>query len=112
MAISLGRYVYGLAAVASGISALAWHDFSNWHQIKGLEDASLRAIPHLRRCRHRNPRGVAVACRERSRAGAVALATVYCVFALLTPPGDLPNIRSCTIALGNFFEHSHWRPER
>ena len=35
MKYSLGRYVYGLAAIASGICALVWHDFS-----------ALGAVPH------------------------------------------------------------------
>lgn len=38
MKYSLGRYVYGLAAIGFGICALAWHAISNWHQIKALGD--------------------------------------------------------------------------
>ncbi len=103
MAISLGRYVYGLAAVASGISALAWHDFSNWHQIKGLEDASLRAILTYVVAAIEILGGVAVAWPRTVRAGAVALATVYCVFALLTLPAiaEHPLVYN---SFGNFFE--------
>ena len=38
MKFSFGRYVFGLAAIASGICALAWHDFS------ALGDVPHRAI--------------------------------------------------------------------
>jgi hypothetical protein len=44
MKYSLGRYVYGLAAIGFGICALAWHDISNWHQIKALGD-----VPHRKK---------------------------------------------------------------
>ncbi|GAC1390268.1 MAG: hypothetical protein NVSMB31_07100 [Vulcanimicrobiaceae bacterium] len=29
---SLGRFIYGFAAIAFGICAFAWHDISNLHQ--------------------------------------------------------------------------------
>ncbi len=103
MAISLGRYVYGLAAIASGICGLAWHDFSNWHQIKGLEDASLRAIMTYIVATIEILGGIAVAWPRTARAGAVALGSVYCIFALLTLPSivEHPSVYN---SFGNFFE--------
>ena len=42
MKLSLGRYVYGLAAIGFGICALASNDSNNWQQeVKALGD-----IPH------------------------------------------------------------------
>lgn len=77
MKYSLGRYVYGLAVIGCGICALVWHDF-----------IALGDVPH-----HEFPTyilatvailgGVAVLWPRTARAGAVAVGTIYFIFALL-----------------------------
>ena len=97
MKSSLGRYVYGLAAIASGVCALVWHDLS-----------ALGAVPYrtffvcvvgvmeiLG--------GMAVQWPKTARAGAVALGTVYFAFALLGVPFILKHPLVYN-GFGNFFE--------
>ncbi|MHB1936987.1 MAG: hypothetical protein ACYCOR_10415 [Acidobacteriaceae bacterium] len=77
MKYSLGRYVYGLAAIGSGICALAWHDFIALGDIPHREILIyiVAAIEILA--------GVAVPWQRAARAGAVALGAIYLIFALL-----------------------------
>ncbi len=103
MKYSLGRYVYGLAAIASGICALAWHDFSNWHQIKALGDASHHAILTYIAATVEIVGGVAIQWPRTARAGALALGTIYCVFALLGVPLIIAHPLVYN-SFGNFFE--------
>ena len=103
MSYSLGRYVYGLAAIGFGICALAFHDVSNWLQIKALGDLShsgaLTAIVGIVQILG----GVAVAWPRTARAGALALGALYVIFALLTLPYVIrhPLVYN---GYGNFFE--------
>ena len=39
--ISLGRYVYGLAAIISGVLTFAWRDLNAWREIMPLDK-----VPH------------------------------------------------------------------
>lgn len=103
MKYSLGRYGYGLAAIGSGICALAWHDFSNWQQIKELGADPHREILTYIVATVEILGGVAVQWPRTARAGAVALGTVYFSFALL----GLPLIIEHPLVyngFGNFFE--------
>ena len=81
MKYSPGRYVYGFAAIGSGICALAWHD--NWQQIKALGDIPHREILTYVVATIEILGGVAVQWPRMARAGAVALGTIYFTFALL-----------------------------
>lgn len=77
---SPGRYVYGLAAIGSGICALEWHDFS-----------ALGGVPHREILTYIVATieilgGVAVLWPRTARAGAVVLGTIYFAFALLAIP--------------------------
>jgi hypothetical protein len=103
MRYSQGRHVYGLAAIASGICALAWHDFSNWHQVKALGDASHHEILTYIVATIQILGGVAVQWRRTLRVGAIALGTIYFAFALL----GIPLIIAHPLVyngFGNFFE--------
>src|SRR5579864_7282525 len=86
MKYSLGRYVYGLAAIGFGICALAWHDISNWVQIKALGDLSHRESITYIVATIEILGGVAVLWPRTARAGAVALGAIYFTFALLAVP--------------------------
>src|SRR5258708_18478947 len=103
MKYSLGRYVYGLAAIGSGMCAWAWHDFSNWQQIKALGD-----VPHRETLTHIVATieilgGVAVQWPKTARAGAVGLGTIYFGFALLGVPLIIEHPLVYN-SFGNFFE--------
>jgi len=103
MKYSLGRYVYGLAAIGSGICALVWHDFNNWQQIKALGDVPHREILTYIMATIEILGGVAVQWPRTARAGAVALGAIYFTFALLAVP---PIIEHPLVynGFGNFFE--------
>jgi uncharacterized membrane protein YphA (DoxX/SURF4 family) len=103
MKYPLGRYVYGLAAIGFGICALAWHDISNWLQIKGFVDAPQREILTYIVATIEILGGVAVLWQRTARAGAVALGAMYFTFALLGVPliVEHPLVYN---GFGNFFE--------
>ena len=103
MKYSLGRYVYGLAAIGSGICALVWHDFSNWHQIKALGDSPHRDILTSIVATIEILGGVGVQWPRTARAGAAALGTIYFAFALLGIPLIIEHPLVYN-GFGNFFE--------
>ena len=77
MKYSPGRYVYGWAAIGSGICALAWHDID-----------ALGGVPHrqILTCIVATIEilgGMAMQWPRTARAGAVALGAIYFAFALL-----------------------------
>jgi uncharacterized membrane protein YphA (DoxX/SURF4 family) len=96
MKSSLGRHVYGLAVIGSGICALVWHDFANWQHAKVPAVVYLVATIEILG-------GVAVQWPKAARAGAAALASLYFVFALLGVPFivEHPLVYN---GYGNFFE--------
>ena len=97
MKYSLGRYVYGLAAIGSGICALVWHDFNALGNIPHREILTyfLATIEILG--------GVAVQWPRTARAGAVAVGTIYFTFALLGVPLIIAHPLVYN-GFGNFFE--------
>ncbi len=103
MKYSLGRYVYGLAAIGFGICALAWHDINNWQQIKALAHDPHRAILTYIVATIEILGGAAVLWPRTARAGAVALGAIYFAFTLLTIPGIIEHPLVYN-SFGNFFE--------
>lgn len=103
MKYSFGRYVYGFAAIGFGICALAFHDVSNWLQIKALGDLShsgfftgvVGAVQILG--------GAAVVWPRTAHPGALALGALYFIFALLTLPYVIQHPLVYN-GYGNFFE--------
>ncbi len=99
----IGRHVFGIAAVGFGVFGLAWHDFNSWQQIKPLGN-----IPHHEILAYivaivEIAAGVAIQWPRMARAGAIALGSLYLVFALLWLPlfAEKPLVYD---RLGNFFE--------
>jgi hypothetical protein len=97
MKYSLGRYVYGLAAIGSGICALVWLDFS-----------VLGGVPHRQILTYMAATieilaGVAVQWTRTARTGAIALGTIYFAFALLGVPLIIAHPLVYN-GYGNFFE--------
>src|SRR5450755_181403 len=103
MNYSLGRCVYGLAAIGLGVCTLAWHDINNWPQVKALGDVPLREILTYIVASIEILGGVAVQWLRTARAGAVALGTIYFTFALLAVPLIIEHPLVYN-GFGNFFE--------
>jgi uncharacterized membrane protein YphA (DoxX/SURF4 family) len=97
MKYSLGRYVYGLAAIGSGICALAWDNYDALGDVphRGILTYIVAAIEVLG--------GVAVQWPRTARAGAVALGAIYFTFALLAVPLIIEHPLVYN-SFGNFFE--------
>ena len=97
MKFSLGRYVFGLATIATGICALASHNYDQLaavphHAILAYIMATIEILA-----------GLAVLWTRTTRSGAVALGAIYAIFCLLA----LPLIIHQPLVYnnyGNFFE--------
>ena len=91
---SLGRHVFGVAALAFGLITLVWHDFNGWHQPRFLIYAA--AADQIFG-------GAAIQFRRTAKRGAVLLGAVYLAFALLCVSGIVaaPKVYN---SWGNFFE--------
>jgi uncharacterized membrane protein YphA (DoxX/SURF4 family) len=91
---SLGRGVFGVAAVASGLVTLVWHDYNDWNQPRYLLYAAGGA---------QVVGGVAIQFGRAAKMGAGVLGAVYLVFAWLCVPRIIaaPQIYN---SWGNFFE--------
>src|SRR5579864_4075748 len=97
MKYSLGRYVYGLATIGSGICALVWHNYDALPAVphRGILIYILAIIEILA--------GVAILLPGTARAGAVALGAIYLFFALLGVPLIIKHPLVYN-NFGNFFE--------
>ncbi len=91
---SLGRHVFGVAALAFGLITLAWHDYNGWHQPRYLVYAAAAALIFG---------GAAIQFRQTTKTGALVLGVVYLVFALRCVPGIVAAPRIYN-SWGNFFE--------
>ena len=97
MKYSPGRYVYGVAAIGSGICAFVWHDFS-----------ALGGVPHREILIYIMATleilgGIAVQWPRTARAGAFALGAIYFSLALLGVPLIIAHPLVYN-GFGNFFE--------
>lgn len=91
---NLGRHVFGVATVATGLITLAWRGYNEWHQLRYIVLAAAAAQIFG---------GAAIQFRRTAKTGAVVLAAAYLVFALLCVPRIItaPQIYN---HWGNFFE--------
>lgn len=99
----LGRYVYGLAAIGFGICAIAFHDISNWLQIKSFGDVAHNEILTDVVAAVEILGGAAVLLPRTIRAGAIALGAIHLAFALLVVPAIIEHPLVYN-SFGNFFE--------
>ncbi|MDQ2890467.1 MAG: hypothetical protein M3R65_07905 [Gemmatimonadota bacterium] len=84
----IGVYVYGIASLAAGIMDLVWGEFESAHQpiqalgdqIPGVELLAYIAAVWLL------VGGAGILSRRTARAGAAALAVIYCIFAAFSFP--------------------------
>jgi hypothetical protein len=91
---TIGRHVFGVAALALGLITLAWRDYSGWHELRYLAYAAAAA---------QILGGAAMQFRRTEKAGAGVLGAVYLVSALLCVPGIVAAPRIYN-NWGNFFE--------
>lgn len=91
---NLGRHVFGVAVLASGLITLVWHDYNDPHQLRYIVYAASAAEIFG---------GAAIQFSRIAKTGAVVLVAAYLVFALLCVPGIVaaPQIYN---SWGNFFE--------
>jgi len=103
MKIYFGRHVLGLAAILFGVFTLAWRDFNDWQQISALGNIPSHQILARIAAAIEIFGGVAIQWRKTARAGAIALGSIFLVFALLWIPRI---IREPLVydRWGNFFE--------
>ena len=99
----LGRQVYGLAAFLFGIITLVCHDFNNWQQIRALGNVPHREILIYIAAAIEIFGGLAIQWTRTARAGALALGSLYLIFALLWVPHIVAEPRVFD-RWGNFFE--------
>jgi uncharacterized membrane protein YhaH (DUF805 family)/uncharacterized membrane protein YphA (DoxX/SURF4 family) len=90
----VGRHVFGVAALASGVITLVWHDYSDWPQLRFLVYAA--AVAQILG-------GAAIQFRRAAKAGAVVLGAAYLVFTLLCMP-EIVTAPRVYNSWGNFFE--------
>ncbi|MGC1482280.1 MAG: hypothetical protein WA789_00675 [Candidatus Acidiferrum sp.] len=90
----LGRHVFGVAALASGLITLAWHDSTSGPPLRYIVYAAAAALIFG---------GAAIQVRRTAKTGAAVLGAAYLVFVLLCLPGivSAPLIYN---SWGNFFE--------
>jgi hypothetical protein len=103
MKYALGRYIYAAAAIGFGLCAFAFHDVSNWLQLKALAGAAHSESVAYTIGTIEILGGAAIAWPRTARIGALALGAMYTIFALL----DVPYIIAHPLiynGFGNFFE--------
>ena len=91
---NLGHHVFGVAALASGLITLVWHDYNDSHQLRYIVYSASAALIFG---------GAAIQFRRTAKTGALVLGAVYLVFALRCVPQIFaqPQIYN---SWGNFFE--------
>jgi uncharacterized membrane protein YphA (DoxX/SURF4 family) len=99
----LGRQVYGLAAILFGIITLVWQDFNTWQQIRALGNVPHREILIYIAAATEIFGGLAIQWTRTARAAALALGSLYLIFALLWVPHIVAEPRVFD-RWGNFFE--------
>jgi uncharacterized membrane protein YphA (DoxX/SURF4 family) len=103
MRFFLGRHIFGLAAVGFGVLTFVWHDFNDWQQIRPLGNVPHREILAYVAAAVEIFGGVAIQWPKTARAGAIALGTIYFIFALLWLPLFIEKAQVFD-RLANFFE--------
>ena len=91
---SLGRHVFGMAALVLGLITLAWHTYNDWHLPLYIAYAASAAQIFG---------GAAIQFRRTAKTGAAVLGAVYLVFALLCVPQIFAKPQTYN-SWGNFFE--------
>jgi hypothetical protein len=91
---NLGRHVFGVAVLVSGVVTLVWHDYSDWPQLRYLVYAAAAA---------QISGGAAIQLRRTAKTGAAFVGAAYLLATLLCVPGIATSPRVYN-SWGNFFE--------
>lgn len=86
MRISLGRRVFGLAAIGFGVVTLVWQDFNSWQQIAALGNIAHRAVLADVVGTIEIFGGLTIQWPKTARVGATTLGAIFLAFALLWVP--------------------------
>jgi uncharacterized membrane protein YphA (DoxX/SURF4 family) len=119
--ISLGRYVYGLAAIISGVLTFAWRDLNAWREIMPLDKVPHPQIFLYIAAAIELLGGLAILWAATRRIGAIFLGVIYLIFALLSVPGianggwvnffeEFSLVSGALIVLGTTISNSHQGP--
>ncbi len=100
---NLGRHLFGVAALAFGLITLAWHDYSDWTQLRQMLNATDGPVFLYAVAAGQIFGGIAMQFRWTAKAGAAVIGTVYLVFAVSCVPGIVAAPRMYN-SWGNFFE--------
>jgi len=84
--IYLGRYVYGLAAIFSGVLTFAWRGLNAWRQILPLDKVPHPQIFLYIAAAIQLLGGLAILGAPIRRIGAISLSIIYFIFAVLSVP--------------------------
>lgn len=100
---NLGRHLFGAAALASGLVALVWHDYNDWHVLRHVLNPTDGPVFVYVAAAAQIFGGAAMQFRRTARTGAAVLCAVYLLFALLFVPAIVatPQVYD---PWGNFFE--------
>jgi uncharacterized membrane protein YphA (DoxX/SURF4 family) len=82
----LGRHIFGLAAIGFALIAFSWGEFNNWEQIEPLGKISHPQILLCIAAAVQLIGGIAIQWQKTARIGALALGSIYLIFALLWVP--------------------------
>jgi hypothetical protein len=91
---NLGRHVFGVATLVSGLIILTWHEYNDWHQPRYFIYAAAAALIFG---------GAAIQFGRMAKTGAAVLGVAYLVFALRCVPKIVAEPRVYN-SWGNFFE--------
>ncbi len=101
--LSLGRHVFGVAALVFGAVTLAWHDYPDWDQLRYMLNATSGPVFVFAAATAQIFGGAAIQFARTAKTGAVVLGAMYAAFALLC----VPQIIAAPLTYnswGNFFE--------
>jgi hypothetical protein len=99
----IGRHVFGVAALATGLITLIWHDYHDWDELSRMLNATTGPIFIFAAAAAQIFSGVGIQFRRTATAGAAVLSVVYCIFALLCVPQIVASPKIYN-SWGNFFE--------
>jgi hypothetical protein len=100
---NLGRHVFGAASLAFGLTALAWHNYKDWDQLRYILNATDGPVFLYTVAAAQIFGGGAIQFRRTAQAGAAVLAAVYLVFALFGVPPIVATPQTYN-SWNNFFE--------
>jgi uncharacterized membrane protein YphA (DoxX/SURF4 family) len=101
--LQLGRHIFGLAAILFALIAFFWRQFNSWEQIQPLGNLAHPTLLLFIAAAIQLFGGIAIQFPTTARIGALALGSIYLIFALLWVP-RIAHDPLLYDRWGNFFE--------